>query len=221
MRVAKVSAMMEAGVSLALNSSLLAVLAVGGQQVLGSTRQARVRSHARYPAPPTPHPCPPQVLDGTLSYGAMSSFLLYTVFLGFHAGQLSTTCAAPGPSPQAQRPRPTPPQAHTPKSTLPQARPRPASGPPQARPRRAPRAAIPRPRQRPHHASQVRGAAARGGRLGAAPRAAAPRARAAALGRTHAAAQQLARRGGALARHLRLPGQPAGRRAARGVAQHR
>ena len=35
--VAKVSAMMEAGVSFALNSSLLAVLAVGGQQVLDST----------------------------------------------------------------------------------------------------------------------------------------------------------------------------------------
>ena len=71
---------------LALQSSVLLVLAVGGQQVL----------------------------DGTLSYGAMSSFLLYTVFLGFHAGQLSTTCAAPGPAPQAHRPRPTPPQAHHP-----------------------------------------------------------------------------------------------------------
>ena len=51
--------MMEAGVSLALNSSLLAVLAVGGQQVLCSTRQARVRAHARYPAPLHPYPPPP------------------------------------------------------------------------------------------------------------------------------------------------------------------
>ena len=63
--VAGVSALMEAGVSLALNASLLAVLAVGGQQVV----------------------------DGSLSYGDMSAFLLYTVFLGFHAGNLSTTYA--------------------------------------------------------------------------------------------------------------------------------
>ena len=38
----------------------------------------------------------------------MSSFLLYTVFLGFHAGQLSTTCAARRPR---RPPRPRPPAA--------------------------------------------------------------------------------------------------------------
>ena len=105
--VAKVSAMMEAGVSFALNSSLLAVLAVGGQQVLDSAMRDGDRS-CTYPTPPPSCPRPPQVLDGALSYGDMSSFLLYTVFLGFHAGQLSTTCAAPPPTPP-----PRPARTHT------------------------------------------------------------------------------------------------------------
>jgi len=51
------ASVMEAGVGLALSSSLLAVLAVGGQQVL----------------------------DGTLSYGGLSSFFMYTLSLGFSA----------------------------------------------------------------------------------------------------------------------------------------
>lgn len=52
------AAVMEAGVGLALSSSLLAVLAFGGQQVL----------------------------DGSLSYGDLSSFFMYTLSLGFSAG---------------------------------------------------------------------------------------------------------------------------------------
>jgi hypothetical protein len=50
---------MEAGVGLALSSSLLAVLAFGGQQVI----------------------------DGSLSYGDLSSFFMYTLSLGFSAGE--------------------------------------------------------------------------------------------------------------------------------------
>ena len=38
----------------------------------------------------------------------MSSFLLYTVFLGFHAGQLSTTCAACHPTPPPAHAAPPP-----------------------------------------------------------------------------------------------------------------
>ena len=59
------AAVMEAGMGLALSSSLLIVLAVGGQQVL----------------------------DGGLSYGDLSSFFMYTLSLGFSVGGLSTVYA--------------------------------------------------------------------------------------------------------------------------------
>jgi ATP-binding cassette subfamily B protein len=58
--VGSIGGLAEAGVGLALQGSLLAVLAVGGQQVI----------------------------DGSLSYGDLSAFLMYTVFLGFNAGNL-------------------------------------------------------------------------------------------------------------------------------------
>ena len=58
--VGSINGLAEAGVGLAMQGSLLAVLAVGGQQVI----------------------------DGILSYGDLSAFLMYTVFLGFNAGAL-------------------------------------------------------------------------------------------------------------------------------------
>uniref|UniRef100_A0A7S3SIB7 ABC transmembrane type-1 domain-containing protein n=1 Tax=Emiliania huxleyi TaxID=2903 RepID=A0A7S3SIB7_EMIHU len=59
------AAAVESGVGLAMQSSLLSVLAVGGQQVL----------------------------DGALSYGELSSFFMYTLFLGFNAGNIATAYA--------------------------------------------------------------------------------------------------------------------------------
>mmetsp|Transcript_44532 Transcript_44532/g.148578 ORF Transcript_44532/g.148578 Transcript_44532/m.148578 type:complete len:301 (+) Transcript_44532:584-1486(+) len=59
------AAAVESGVGLAMQSSLLSVLAVGGQQVL----------------------------DGALSYGDLSSFFMYTLFLGFNAGNIATAYA--------------------------------------------------------------------------------------------------------------------------------
>ena len=59
------AAITEAGVGLALQSSLLAVLAIGGQQVI----------------------------DGTLSYGDLSAFLMYSMFCGFSAANLASAYA--------------------------------------------------------------------------------------------------------------------------------
>lgn len=64
-QVGQASALSEAGVGLALQSSVLLVLAVGGQQVI----------------------------DGTLSYGDLSAFLLYSTFTGFAAGSLASSFA--------------------------------------------------------------------------------------------------------------------------------
>lgn len=60
--VGAAAALSEAGVGLALQSSLLCVLAVGGQQVL----------------------------DGTLSYGDLSAFMMYSVYTGFSAGTVAS-----------------------------------------------------------------------------------------------------------------------------------
>ena len=64
-RVGAAAALSEAGVGLALQSSVLLVLAVGGQQVL----------------------------DGTLSYGDLSAFVLYSTFTGFAAGNVASAFA--------------------------------------------------------------------------------------------------------------------------------
>ena len=63
--VGAASALSEAGVGLALQSSALLVLAVGGQQVI----------------------------DGTLSYGDLSAFLLYSMMTGFAAGNVASAYA--------------------------------------------------------------------------------------------------------------------------------
>ena len=60
--VGAAQALSEAGVGLALQSSALLVLAVGGQQIL----------------------------DGTLTYGDLSAFLLYSMMTGFGAGNVAT-----------------------------------------------------------------------------------------------------------------------------------
>lgn len=60
--VGMASALTEAGVGLALQASLLSVLAVGGQQVI----------------------------DGSLSYGELSAFLVYSVMSGFSAGSIAS-----------------------------------------------------------------------------------------------------------------------------------
>ena len=60
-RVGKDQAMYDASVAFAMNSSLCLVFAFGGQQVL----------------------------DGTLTAGGLSSFLMYSMYLGFSTSQLS------------------------------------------------------------------------------------------------------------------------------------
>ena len=63
--VGALSASMEAGVSWAMHASLLGVMAAGGQQVI----------------------------SGALSYGDLSAFLMYTIFLGFNAGNVGSVYA--------------------------------------------------------------------------------------------------------------------------------
>ena len=63
--VGALNALNEAGVGLALQSSVLLVIAVGGQQVI----------------------------DGSLSYGELSAFLLYSTFTGFAAGSVASAYA--------------------------------------------------------------------------------------------------------------------------------
>ena len=63
--VGALSASMEAGVSWAMHASLLSVMAAGGQQVI----------------------------SGALSYGDLSAFLMYTIFLGFNAGNVGSVYA--------------------------------------------------------------------------------------------------------------------------------
>lgn len=63
--VGAASALSEAGVGLALQSSALLVLAVGGQQIL----------------------------DGQLSYGDLSAFLIYSLMSGFSAGNVASAYA--------------------------------------------------------------------------------------------------------------------------------
>ncbi len=59
------AAVSEAGVGFALQTSMLVVLAAGGQQVI----------------------------DGSLSYGELSSFLMYSLLTGFHAGSVASSYA--------------------------------------------------------------------------------------------------------------------------------